>query len=149
MGYESERIDDILQKELNISKQKLYEYKKLIDNEPIVSIDQYINNDDGNTTIGDLICDETQDTEAIAFNSLKIEAVKDLLKHLTDRERFVIEQRFGFEDNKPKTLKEVAEVLHIARERVRQIESKSLRKLKNIAQSKINIDKLNGNRHRL
>ena len=149
MGYEPEKIDDILQKELNISKQKLYEYKKLIDNEPMVSIDQYINNDDGDTKIGDFISDETQDTEGIAFNSLKIEDVKDLLKYLTERERFVIEQRFGFGDDKPKTLKEVADVLHITRERVRQIEAKSLRRLKNIAQSKRNIDKLNDHRHGL
>lgn len=147
MGYEPKKIDYILKEELNITEEKLYEYKKLIDNEQIISIEQNINTDDGDATVGDFISDETQDTEAAVFDSLRIEDLNDLLRYLTERERFVIEQRFGFGIEKPKTLKEVGEMLHVTKERARQIESKALRRLRTVVYNRTNRESFNDHRH--
>ena len=57
------------------------------------------------------------------------EQVQKLLGMLTDRERQVITLRFGLEDDQPRTLEEVGQILHVTREHIRQIESKALRKL--------------------
>ena len=55
----------------------------------------------------------------------------EVIKSLTEREQKVILLRFGLEDGKPRTLEEVGKVFGITRERIRQIEAKSLRKLRN------------------
>ena len=60
----------------------------------------------------------------------------DVLKSLTEREQKVILLRFGLEDGKPRTLEEVGKVFGITRERIRQIEAKSLRKLRNPSKTK-------------
>jgi len=63
-----------------------------------------------------------------------------LLHTLEDRERFIIETRWGFVDGEPKTLEEVAKMLNVTRERIRQIESKALRKLRHPYRSKLVCD---------
>ena len=63
------------------------------------------------------------------FSFLK-EKIKDVLDTLTDREREVIEQRFGLRDGSPRTLEEVGRQFSVTRERIRQIEAKALRKLR-------------------
>ena len=55
----------------------------------------------------------------------------EVIKSLTEREQKVILLRFGLEDGKPRTLEEVGKVFGITRERIRQIEAKALRKLRN------------------
>jgi RNA polymerase primary sigma factor len=56
--------------------------------------------------------------------------VRDVLANLSDREREVLEMRFGFLDGKTHTLEEVGNKFNVTRERVRQIEAKALRKLR-------------------
>lgn len=58
-------------------------------------------------------------------------ATNELLKVLNERERLVIRMRYGLEERRPHTLAEIGEVLHLTRERVRQIEERALRKLRN------------------
>ena len=58
------------------------------------------------------------------------ERVEDLLETLTDREKKVIELRFGIGDGCPRTLEEVGTEFDVTRERIRQIEAKALRKLR-------------------
>ena len=60
----------------------------------------------------------------------------EVIKSLTEREQKVILLRFGLEDGKPRTLEEVGKVLGITRERIRQIEAKALRKLRNPSKTK-------------
>ena len=63
--------------------------------------------------------------------------VRGVLTQLSDREREVLEMRFGFKDGKTHTLEEVGNTFGVTRERVRQIEAKALRKLKHPERSMI------------
>ena len=58
------------------------------------------------------------------------EKIKDVLETLTDRERQVLEQRFGLVDGYSRTLEEVGRQFRVTRERIRQIEAKALRKMR-------------------
>ena len=66
-----------------------------------------------------------------------------LLQDLKDREREVIILRFGLRDGHPRTLEEVGKIFNVTRERIRQIEAKALRKLRNPVRSKKIKDFLN------
>ncbi|MEB3340561.1 sigma-70 family RNA polymerase sigma factor [Okeania sp.] len=63
------------------------------------------------------------------FESCLEEDVETVLKTLTERERSVLQMRFGFDDGQEKTLKEIGELFNLTRERIRQIEAKALKKL--------------------
>jgi len=65
-----------------------------------------------------------------ASRELLKEQVEQVLSTLSDRERRVLEERFGLKDGKPKTLEEVGKMFAVTRERIRQIEAKALRKLR-------------------
>ena len=77
--------------------------------------------------IEDKGADNPSDMTAIAL--LK-EKIKDVLETLTDRERQVLEQRFGLVDGYSRTLEEVGRQFRVTRERIRQIEAKALRKMR-------------------
>ncbi len=83
------------------------------------------------TTFGDFIEDKSAEnpSEMTAYSLLK-EKVRDVLHTLTERERTVIEQRFGLLDGYPRTLEEVGRQFRVTRERIRQIEAKALRKMR-------------------
>ena len=87
--------------------------------------------DSDDTSFGDFIEDKAAENpmEEASFSFLK-EKIKDVLDTLTDREREVIEQRFGLRDGSPRTLEEVGKEFDITRERIRQIENKAIRKLR-------------------
>jgi len=63
-------------------------------------------------------------------------AVKEILATLPDRERTVLEKRFGLDDGRNKTLQEIATQFSVTRERIRQIEAKALKKLKHHSRSR-------------
>src|SRR5215469_3771478 len=87
--------------------------------------------------LGDFI--EDQDAlapaEAASVMLLK-EQVEDVLDSLTERERKVLQLRFGLDDGRSRTLEEVGKEFHVTRERIRQIEAKALRKLRHPSRSK-------------
>ena len=87
--------------------------------------------DSDDTSFGDFIEDKAAENpmEEASFSFLK-EKIKDVLDTLTEREREVIEQRFGLRDGSPRTLEEVGRQFNVTRERIRQIEAKALRKLR-------------------
>jgi RNA polymerase primary sigma factor len=87
--------------------------------------------EEGDSSLGDFVIDEeTVSPTEKASQALLKEEVAELLETLKPREAQIIRLRFGFEDGKSYTLKEVGERLGITRERVRQIESKALRRLR-------------------
>lgn len=88
--------------------------------------------DDGDAELKDFISNSSSaDPVAMAEDSILKDLVAEALSTLTDREREVLELRLGFRSGKTHTLEEVGELLGVTRERVRQIESKALRKLHN------------------
>jgi RNA polymerase primary sigma factor len=86
---------------------------------------------DGDSELGDLleqtVLPDTDDR--IVQESFRV-ALADALDELPQRERRVLELRFGLEDDQPKTLREIGEILELSRERVRQIESRALNRLR-------------------
>jgi RNA polymerase primary sigma factor len=89
------------------------------------------------TQLGDFIEDETiiEPVDAAAQQLLR-EQVRNVLDFLTDREREVLEMRFGLNDGKDHTLEEVGRMFGVTRERIRQIEAKALRKLRHPSRSR-------------
>jgi len=82
------------------------------------------------TDLGDLLEDSHATPEQELAREELHEALETMLDELSGREAAVLRQRFGLEDDTPRTLTEIGESLHISRERVRQIESKALLKLR-------------------
>lgn len=88
--------------------------------------------EDGDSTFGDFINDpDALNPAAAAANLLRQQQIDDVLKTLTDREEKVLRLRFGIGNNDfPRTLEEVGTIFNVTRERVRQIETKALNKLR-------------------
>jgi RNA polymerase primary sigma factor len=83
------------------------------------------------STLGDLIADHRRESPAEeAVRRVIRNNIEGVLRTLEEREREVIAMRFGFTDGQPHTLEEVARFFNLTRERIRQIEQRSLRKLK-------------------
>jgi RNA polymerase nonessential primary-like sigma factor len=82
------------------------------------------------TELGELIESEGRSPEDQAMRTMLQDALDHVLAELTDRERIVIEMRFGLIDSQSKSLAEIGQVLNVSRERIRQIEAKALRKLR-------------------
>ena len=83
-----------------------------------------------NSTLSDFIEDKTSiNPQEYANNQFLKEAMDKILSTLSDREQKILRMRFGLDDGRPKTLEEVGKECDVTRERIRQIESKALRKL--------------------
>jgi RNA polymerase primary sigma factor len=95
-----------------------------------ISMQQPVGDSD-DTSFGDFLEDKSAENpmDGAAFNSLR-EKLSGVLNTLNERERAVIEQRFGLRDGNPRTLEEVGRQFNVTRERIRQIEAKALRKLR-------------------
>jgi len=96
-----------------------------------VSLQAKVGDNDGDTEFGDFIEDKeaSNPMELTAMNLLR-DKLKDVLETLSEREREVLEQRFGLADGAGRTLEEVGKQFQVTRERIRQIEAKALRKLR-------------------
>jgi RNA polymerase primary sigma factor len=90
----------------------------------------------GDAEIGQLIEDENAVAPFEAVGEvLRGEQLKEILSSLTHRERSVIELRYGLRDDRPRTLDEVGQRFGLTRERIRQIEAKTLAKLRSCGES--------------
>jgi len=87
--------------------------------------------DGEDTSFGDFIEDKSSESpsEVTSFSLLK-DKLTDVLSSLNERERKVLELRFGLGDGFPRTLEEVGRTFRVTRERIRQIEAKALRKMR-------------------
>jgi len=114
--------------EMGLTPEKVREILK-ISQEP-VSLETPIGEEE-DSQLGDFIEDQEAEVPADAASfSLLQEQLQEVLDTLSERERKVIERRFGLIDGHPRTLEEVGRVFGVTRERIRQIESKTLSKLR-------------------
>lgn len=120
---------DELAKLLGVSIEKVKELKKT-DQEP-VSIYTKVGDDEESELLDFILIDENK-LENTTNNTFASEAISEVLKCLSKRERDIICLRFGLIDGCPKTLEEIGKMpgYHVTRERIRQIEAKALRKLR-------------------
>jgi len=117
--------------ELGLAVEEVRYLKKI--NQDTFSLDQPFSDDeDNNSSYKDIIKDEsTISPEDSASQDLMMQQLNEILKDILPREQKVLRMRFGLEDGIPHTLEEVGEVFGVTRERIRQIEMKALKKLKN------------------
>jgi len=120
---------------LNISPEKVEGVMALFFREPM-SLDMPIG-EDADSRLGDLVEDHTSlaPTEATSHQLLK-EQIDKVLDELSEREKKVLQLRFGLRDGHARTLEEVGKEFDVTRERIRQIEGKALRKLRHPTRSR-------------
>jgi RNA polymerase primary sigma factor len=124
-----------LAKELDMTPEKVVEVQKY-GREPI-SLHTPLG-EDGDSEFGDLIEDSEAVVPADAVNfTLLQEQLHDVLDTLSEREAGVVSMRFGLTDGQPKTLDEIGKVYGVTRERIRQIESKTMSKLRHPSRSQV------------
>ena len=120
--------------EMDIPVEKVREIQK-ISQEP-VSLETPIGEEE-DSHLGDFIQDENVPVPAeAAAATLLREQLDDELATLTEREQKVLRLRFGLDDGKARTLEEVGKEFQVTRERIRQIEAKAIRKLRQPSRSK-------------
>jgi RNA polymerase primary sigma factor len=121
--------------ELDMTPEKVVEVQKY-GREPI-SLHTPLG-EDGDSEFGDLIEDSEaiQPGEAVSFTLLQ-EQLHSVLDTLSEREAGVVSMRFGLTDGQPKTLDEIGKVYGVTRERIRQIESKTMSKLRHPSRSQV------------
>lgn len=128
-----EPTPDELARELDMPVEKVQEVQKY-GREPI-SLHTPLG-EDGDSEFGDLIedTDAIAPSDAVAFSLLQ-EQFRQVLETLSPREAGVIKMRYGLEDGQPKTLDDIGRVYGVTRERIRQIESKTMSKLRHPSRS--------------
>ena len=132
LGYEPSVTE--LADALEMSEDKVMEIMQIA-REP-ASLETPIGEEE-DSNLGDFVADSNVVTpEGNVENVMLREHIDSLLKDLKERERQVIELRFGLKDGHPRTLEEVGKEFNVTRERIRQIEAKALRKLRNPVRSK-------------
>ena len=123
-----------LAKKAQLSIEKIREIER-IQQDP-VSLEMRVGEDD-DSSLGDFVVDPSGSTpQKIAARKLLVEAIETALDELNERERAIVRLRFGLDDGQVHTLEEVGQTFGVTRERIRQIESKTLQKLRHPVRSK-------------
>lgn len=133
--YRKSLDDNTASSLLNISIDKLNGLKRL--NYGVNSLNQMIGDDDDSKDF--LYFTEDGNNQSVEDQVMNYNLHDDLIKamnNLKDREKFVLIQRYGLEDGRPKTLEEVGVMINVKRERVRQIEKKALIDLQDTSEGK-------------
>lgn len=143
-----EKINKLTRLESTILNEKLEVNLPLLTEEMNISIEQYhdlvalrntylstISLDmpigiDRDTTIGDMLPDNEYDIETVIEHDFLRSDLEKPLDYLNEKERKIIDLRFGLKDGEIKTLEEIGQMFGVTRERIRQIEAKAIRKLK-------------------
>jgi RNA polymerase primary sigma factor len=129
-----EPTDEEVGEALQISAERVRELNQVLP-QPI-SLDGFVG-DDQDTRLSDVVADENAlNLESVAEHRLLAEQIRDTLMTLTPRERQVIERRFGLTDDNDETLTAIGREIGVTRERIRQIESTALRKLRHPSRAK-------------
>lgn len=131
-----EATNEELAQRMGVNAEKIREVKKIAQ-DPI-SLETPIGEKE-DSHLGDFIEDQKAVAPDDAAGSILLrEQIDDMLSGLSERERSVLELRFGLRDGKPRTLEEVGRYFDVTRERIRQIEGKALTKLKKTAKNLLN-----------
>ena len=139
LGYEPSIAE--LAEHLDMSQERVMEIMQIA-REP-ASLETPIGEED-DSNLGDFVADNNTLTPETNIEQVMLrEQIDELLNDLKDREKQVIIRRFGLEDGHPRTLEEVGKEFDVTRERIRQIEAKALRKLRNPVRSRKIRDFLN------
>ena len=123
-----EPTDKEVAEEMDMPLKKLRDTLRM--SQETMSLDQTVG-EDGDATVGDFVVDDLnpQPEDAVADRMMK-EKLMEVLQSLSSREREVLMLRFGLRDGRARTLEEVGVVFSVTRERIRQIEAKAIRKLR-------------------
>lgn len=125
--------------EMDLPVDKVRNIQKI--SQEVVSLESPIGDDDDKSTLADFIQDEKSLTPTqLTSQELLKDQIKDIIQDLTERERKILEMRFGLEDGVTHTLEEVGKVFNVTRERIRQIEAKALEKIRLHDQAKRLVD---------
>lgn len=113
---------------LEVDKEKIHIAMEMMHS--VSSLDVPVGEDD-ETTVGDMVADnDSENPYNEIFKEVNKEIIRNVFETLTEREANILKMRFGLETDKPNTLEEIGESYGISKERVRQIETKALRKLR-------------------
>jgi len=137
-NFEIKELIEYVAEEMKLSEEKVKEIIEMAENSEITSLQMLVGGE-GNANLLDLIHDEDAiNPEEEGITSLFQDNIEQVIKaSLTSREERVIRLRMGFFDGKVHTLEEIGEELNVTRERVRQIQSKALRKLSTPSRKKM------------
>ncbi len=114
---------------VNMSAEKVEELLALFRNEPL-SLDMPVG-EDGEMVLADVVSDRTLPAPAeVAIERILREQIDGVLDHLTAREKRILQLRYGLRDGYERSLEEIGREFHVTRERIRQIEARALRKLR-------------------
>ena len=131
-----EATNEELAERMGVNTEKVREVKKIAQDS--ISLETPIGEKE-DSHLGDFIEDQKAISPDDAAGSILMrEQIEDMLHGLSERERSVLELRFGLRDGKPRTLEEVGRYFDVTRERIRQIEGKALTKLKKSAKNLMN-----------
>jgi RNA polymerase primary sigma factor len=129
LGRQPNRLE--ISQALGIPPQELEEL--LAQTAPCAALDAHARGDEDRSTLGELIADpENKDySEAIDRHLLK-ERLVEWLSQLNEREQRILQLRFGLEGSEPLTLSQIGRLINVSRERVRQLETRALAKLREL-----------------
>jgi len=123
-----EPLPEEIAAEMGVDVKKVHYIQKI--SQEVVSLESPIGDDDEDSTLSDFIRDEQSlSPDQLASHAILRDQIKEVLADLTERERKILEMRFGLEDGITHTLEEVGKVFGVTRERIRQIEAKALEKI--------------------
>ncbi len=114
--------------ELNLSPQLIEDLLSI--SREMVSLDAPVYGDPSNSTVGDFIEDHYKSADDILMSKALKDDINEAMSILTEKERDIIEMRFGLNGAIPMSLKEIGELYNLTKERIRQIEKKAIERMK-------------------
>lgn len=117
-------------KETNLDPKNVETLKSI--SRDLVSLDAPVFTDNAQSSIGDYVESDNATPDEVVMNTLLVEDINEALNALTDKEKDILERRFGLNGKARMSLKEIGELYNLTKERIRQIEKKSLVKLRDV-----------------
>ncbi len=124
-----EPLSEEIAAQMGLSVEKVRHIQKI--SQEVISLESPIGDDDDKSTLAEFIKDEKSLTPTeLTSQELLRDQIREIIQDLTERERKILEMRFGLHDGVTHTLEEVGKVFSVTRERIRQIEAKALERIR-------------------